>query len=420
MAFKPAFLEGFEENYINFMSPSGNVTTQGATVHSGSYAARFAPSSGFASISSGTIGFNASSMYVYFDSLPSKDCAIHQIAQISGIDHRVFIGINASTGKWRLGERLSGGTIYYGADGPSVATGEWIMLQLGPHTTSGTTHYTSGYINDVALDPSANPEGVAANLGTLLIGTSSSLYPGNADTFTFYVDDITHWYYGPAQRPELPFPDYQIERLYPVSDGTHSNGSSFTDNSSNSPPSVVYSRVDDFPPSSSDADYVSQTTIGTGDYLEVNFSDSSFTAGTQILGVQGRNSRRNNSGTQVSNLQVGIYDPGVSQFFGIAGNFISSSWQFNRTMIRDHDSYADFTIDDVNNLTGRIGYSSDVTPVPQSGWISLQVAGYLYTVNQYSKNNSIDAYLYNPDPEPAEASTVSSYSALWEGQNWWS
>jgi len=308
---------------------------------------------------------------VFISSLPGADVVTAQIGQNAGTERRCGVGIRAS-GKWAAFLKLNG-TIFWGADGPAVATGQWVRLDIlcqrtvvGPPET-----HTVDFMVDGTPGPQGTGTSAAAtsSFSPVILGNQSGV-TGNTGTYDEYFDDLALWIFGAGSFRTYPVGEGSVIILVPDGEGTHSNAASFTDDSANSPPVTPQTRLDEVPTSSM-ADYVDQTTLGGGDYIELTMSDiaiqgvadcvypiASFVAadGSATAFVRAFHVIDVNDASADITIFGGSVSASVKNYFG-------PSTQVPRGA--GSASTLDWTTADVNQLKARIGYSTDVSPNPR-------------------------------------------------------
>jgi hypothetical protein len=293
--------------------------------------------------------------------VPANDLVIAHLGQIAGTDHRAGVGINAATGKWRLFHRHSGGSIIWGSDGPDFVPDTWHFVQ----TREETSGIVEGYVDGTALTTLDTTSGHAGGvLGTYLLGNAI----GNTDTLDMYYADLIG--YGNLTRP-WPIPDFQVELLGPVGEGTHVNSGSFTDDAANSPPVTPHLRVDEIPVSTTGTDFISQTTIGASDYIELLLSNP--TNREAPIGIHCVGERSNGGGFNSSNISLRIVNASGSESI-FAGAFISGQSFIGNGIRTGLAAAPSWSAEDVDAMVARIGFSSDVTPTPEIHAVFLEVA----------------------------------------------
>jgi hypothetical protein len=148
--------------------------------------------------------------------------------------------------------------------------------------------------------------------------------------------------------------------------GTNVTPGSFSEDDGTAIDANTYNRLDDDPMTSL-TQYVRQTVIGTGAYVELTMAD---TAAACVVGV---------SGVVAYHAQTTAADDGKTSFFDGATERIVLDGDMSQTSIQYASAIitpaaAAWTPGAVNGLRARIGYSSDVTGNPYWDSLLLEVA----------------------------------------------
>jgi hypothetical protein len=234
------------------------------------------------------------------------------------------------------------------------------------------------YRIDVYFNSSANPhtldwkiDGVAQNQATrqLVAAADITIFyigPGVTTTTTdFYVDDFAY---------SLTAADYPIGGIYvkgylPNADGTHSNQANFEDagNAAISGANPAYDQFDAVPISSL-TEYVTELAVGTGDYVEVGFTNS--TEGKDPIHVQVSVAMSADTATG-NNATYRVRDGTTDA--DIFSDDPSQTTDIFRTLgMATKPSGGAWTEALFNALLFRFGFSSDANPDPRCGGVMVE------------------------------------------------
>jgi hypothetical protein len=196
-----------------------------------------------------------------------------------------------------------------------------------------------------------------------------------ATTHNFYIDNAIF----STSNGDYPLGDGFTEVLKPTADGTHNSGTVIKNTGGvvidGTPGKTAYDLLDEIPMTST-ADYVQQTGIDVTKYAEVDFTP---TARTSILGAMAVLAYHA-SGTAANNGQARIRDSAGQETIVFSGDMSESSLFFKTAMVTV--PAAGWTQTTVNGLLGRVGYSSDATPVPYwDGLVLILASGAVSTIN---------------------------------------
>jgi len=361
-------LTGYEHGTVGVASTSGvsNITVDSTQAHSGSYSMRVNKGSGFSEstgvertyYSNGTGNLPQAPVKVVhfalmFEALPAAD--VDRFFSLSGAANAngAIIGYQASSKKLTLRFQQSGGPVATSAS--PISAGGWYVIDLRYDAADGTPAM-DWQINGVAQTPIAYSTGTSAE--TISIGSLTS-----TDVFTIRIDDLAT----SATASNYPLPDLKVFGLRPNGMGTNVNPAYFQHEDGNAVGPTSWQRLDDLPLPTSNSDYVKQVTASGTSYLELTFED---TAETCILGAIAR-AGVNGSGSQNNNAKTSVFDASAERIVhsGLHGG---TSPTYRRLTITPASS--PWTQAAVNGLKLRIGYGSDVNPVPYWQAVHLEYA----------------------------------------------
>jgi hypothetical protein len=183
-----------------------------------------------------------------------------------------------------------------------------------------------------------------------------------------------------------PLGDGYTRRIAPNGYGTASGDSSFAVTTGTLADSW---QVLDGLPMETTADYISQTTIGTGDYLEYTFEDLASDGSEDSIQVVMPYYAQHSSGVSSNNFKVHIID-GATDNTAFSGAWLDSGgspWAiYNNYGLNLEGTFSsgdrwapggdanEWTRARVNALLMRLGYSSDVIDVPRVPAVEFEVA----------------------------------------------
>jgi hypothetical protein len=335
---------------------AGTWNVQSTIARNGRKALRLQPSTNqawvrkFMRTGTGNVDLAAARFYIEFEDFPDADCYLLSWPGDLGGSTKHF-GLAFNSGTNRIRPRVAS---TFGADGSALSLGVWYRIDAWMDYDLGTDAFLLKW----------QIEGVDQTDFSTTTADSplfSSIIFGNWDancTGDFSIDDYV------AIQILGSYPSYPIgagECFYRTSnaDGTHNNGSDFTDDASNSPPASVYDRLDEGP-SSSVADYVFQDTANAASYLEVEMEDIVSQATRQHGGVlrwaHTRPAVNGDSG------QARTYSPDESAEWAVAdeGSVLTNK-QYRAGAERYLEDETAFSMAKLNATVVRIGYGASVT-----------------------------------------------------------
>jgi hypothetical protein len=195
--------------------------------------------------------------------------------------------------------------------------------------------------------------------------------------------------------PEFVGPG-RVIALAPIADGTHNAGVNTMEDNAGTDigATAAWSIIDDVPMSEITT-YIQQSTIGAGNYAEVAFADAPTTemgtinAISAILAYSASSATNTNlaetrirrgDGTPTDVLGLGAAGTGAN---GAQTTAVGTGWDMSDTgpiykaalvpLSANGTDYIGWTIPLLNALLLRVGFGTDVTPVPRWGNIILEV-----------------------------------------------
>ena len=351
-ALNPFWLSGFEEG-INPAQPLYDAalaaSADSAVKRSGSYSARLDVASG----ASGYIAKAAVSATVTlrlamrFASLPASDVT-SVIGATANTGSSLALGYRASDQKLTL----RWGTATQEVSSTAISAGTWYVLDL--RVSAGANPRTADWRIDGVTQPaasSAEAGGLVAYIGP---GTTTA-----TDVFSANFDDII----ATTSGADYPIGAGSVLPLQVDGVGTHNNSGNFADDDGTAIDANSWTRIDEVPISST-ADHVRQTSASSTSYLDFSFANPSGSCIKAVNAILGYTSAGNPS----NNGRTSIYTDTTERVV-YSGDMSETSLSYRTATIAP--SGASWTQAQVDALTARIGYSTDVNPVPQ--WESLML-----------------------------------------------
>lgn len=287
------------------------------------------------------------SFYIRFEAgtgFPASDANLFQIT-VTTASQQARVNYDSASGKLKL---VNNNTLLGTTFGPALSTGVWYHVEVY-FDTSATTYVLKARVNDdVSTEVSVGRSGLAAeDIALVTLGTAVATGPAS----TLYFDDVIV----SNTLADYPLGPYTVEKLAPTSDGTHNGGTNVIEKNGGTDigggTTDAYTMVNEVPPENTD--YIQQAGAGSGNYAEVVFANPSAASwgATYRCAIEG-------AGGGASDLLIRIVDSGgttkVDQ--GGAGAVSGTTRRYSR-------GYVD------GNVTGnkaRIGFATDVTPVPRA------------------------------------------------------
>jgi hypothetical protein len=255
------------------------------------------------------------------------------------------------------------GTTYTGQESVELAFGQWHCIDFRLDITTST----------IKVDFRVNNTAITQSTWAGTAGTFPNLHVGTCDTTTatFYLDNLVL----SQTTGDYPFKtsgELEVEKRLPSSKSASSNPGTnvIEDNTGadiNDSTNPAYQFLDDFPISGG-TDYVRQYATGTGNYAETAFEDSDKTS---ILGVSMILSYQSAS-TLSNNGQTRARDSGGVETTIFSGDMSETSRYYKMRAVANPSG--GWTTSEVNALKGRVGYSSDASPIPYWHCLLIQVA----------------------------------------------
>jgi hypothetical protein len=293
-------------------------------------------------------------LYLRFDALPASNVNAVLVGDLAaGNDLR--LGYQVSPSRFTL--RFGNGAMTAGST--AISAGIWyrIDLRLIANTNPRTAAWQIDGVDQTAI--SAN--GAASTVNTIRLGSTVA-----ADSFTVNYDDVMI----SATAGDYPLGSGTVVGLRPAAMGTSAGTGSFRNNDGSTISATTWQGLDDDPMSST-ADYVRQQTIGTGDYVELTFDQTTATCVTGVSALLAYHS----AGTAANDGRTSIVD-GSTERIVLDGDMSVTSLRYVDLIVSPAASA--WTVSAANALRARIGHSSDVTPNPYWDALLLEVATGIY------------------------------------------
>lgn len=282
------------------------------------------------------------SFYVNLATLPGSSFLIlGQCAGPSSAPTLVYDSASARFGmKWTLGA-----TTYFGPG--AVVAGRWYLIDWKFDVSGSTFTQTARCDGNLGTEATLTIAGTAGDITTMQLGTANT----NQGTANVNFDD---WIYG-TTLADYPYGEHTVELLKPISDGTHSTTGT---NVTNQAGTVIggafttaYQLVDEVPPESTD--YIKQIVVASGDYAEVVFATPTGTpwGATYWCAIEGE-------AANAADLLLRVVNSSGTTLLDQGGTGAVSG-----TTRRYSVGYL---AGDPTGNKGRVGFASDVSPVPRA------------------------------------------------------
>jgi hypothetical protein len=354
----PVVVTGFEHGTVSaagggiFSAVSGSGVSADATVtRTGNYSLKVVDGSG---ASSAAIAVGSGAAVARIDirlaSLPSSNVtALLKLDAASGND--LQLGYQASSRRLTL--RFANRPVTLASS--TVAAGTWYRIDL--RLVVSTNPRTADWEIDGVPQTPITQNGGTSTVSTLRLGSTVG-----ADDFTANYDDVVVSSAG----GDFPIGDGSVEGLRPDGLGTSAGPNSFRNDDATVIDGTTPQRLSD-DPMTSQAEYVAQQTVGPADYVEVTFDDTSSRC---IVGVSALLSYHA-AGSSANRGTTRIFD-GATERTVFSGDMSVTALQYASAIVAP--ATAPWTKAAVNGLVARIGYSSDVNPLPYWDGLLLEIA----------------------------------------------
>lgn len=354
----PILITGFESGAVSrdggglFSTISGSGSApDAAVVRSGGYSLRIDdPSTARAYVTlPAARAVIVARLYLRLDTLPAADVTeLLVLDAVSGNDLR--LGYQAST------QHL---TLRFANRAPVVATSRvsadsWIRIDL--EFTAGTNPRSVAWQVDGAAQAGLSTSGAATTVRYLRLGSNVS-----GDTYTVNYDDVVI----SGTAGDYPIGEGTVVPLRPDGMGANAGPDSFHHDGGPVIDANTYRRLDDDPIDTT-SDYVQQDTAGASDYLEVTLSDTSERCIVGVSGLVAYHSQaaaRNNGTTRLVD--------GATEQAIYSGDMSETRLFYRSALIPPTGAWTKAA---VNALRMRIGYGTDIRPVPYWDALLVEIA----------------------------------------------
>ena len=353
-----AFLTGFEWGPISGLGPFSAAATVGGSpmvdtvARSGAYGLKIAKTStGASSITRSLTGsVVVTRVAVMLDVLPSS--SVTQLLSLQPtLGSAAVVRFNPAGAKLELalGASVAAATV-------PVVAGTWVVVDL-TLDTSGATR-TAGWRVDGVAQTSVSIIDVPTSVASLVLGSNTT-----SDAYVARYDDVAIG----RSTATFPLSDGRVLGLAPNASPTAGNSGSTAFRYDNDSPidSNAFARLAEVPMTSTAA-YVKQISANAGAYVQMSFTDVE--AGACVSGVQATVAYRSGGGGGANAASTRILD-GATGSTVHTGSMVSTSLQYASAMVTP--AAGSWTATAVNGLVARIGYASDVSPVPY--WDALRL-----------------------------------------------
>lgn len=285
---------------------------------------------------------------IRFNSLPSAN--VNSLAS-----SYVTAGTNLMLGYRASDQRL---TLTYGAigansaaSGSPIAANTWYVIDMRAQV--GSNPRTGDWRIDGVAQPSVSSAETAAS--NTLVGLGSNA----TETFTAYYDDIL----ASTTAADYPIGGGLVRALRPDSVGTHDFATNFRHEDGTAIDGTSWNRLTETPMDSSAASVQQRTASGSSS-LAFNFADPADTCIRAVSAVLAYHS----SGNGGNNGKTSIFDGSVERNV-FSGDMGGTTLGYKSTVIPPDGT--GWTKTELSGLVGRVGYATDVNPIPM--WDALML-----------------------------------------------
>lgn len=294
------------------------------------------------------------SFYIYFPtSLPASDALIAHVGGPTATTARPQMYFHQATSKLALayGSNLTNVSDF----GAAISANTWYLVDWKVDI-SGTTFTQTAQLDGANSATPTKSAQTATDITLFALGSTSTTGPA----ITINYDD---WVFG-VTLADYPLGAHSVALLKPTSDGTHNagtnvieaNGGADIDGST----TTAFNLIDEVPPEN--ADYIQQSATGSGNYAEVVFASPP--AGTKWgttywCAIEG-------AAANGSDMLLRVVDSGGSTLLdqGGAGAVSGTTRRYS----------VGYLAGDPTGNKGRVGFATDVSPVPRALTFVAQVA----------------------------------------------
>lgn len=358
----PIWLTGFEHGAVSasggglfdgLISIGGTwATATASAARSGGYGLRIqtANALSFAYVTKNTTGaIRVARLSIQLPTLPSTDADLAQFNASTGGD--LWIMYKGSGQKLAL--RIGTGTPVEMSGAFSAAT--WYSLDIRYNV--GTNPRTAEWqVDGVAQTDVTSAEATATSVSSIQLGADSSTISD------MYFDDLMV----SSTSADYPIGELSVSSLALNGMGTSVNPPSFQHDDNTAINATSYTRLDETPMTSL-ADYIKQVTSNTTRYIEMTFADTTqecIRGVSAVLAYHG-------SATQANTGKTSIFD-GTTERIVYSGAMNVTALNYKSLVVPPIT--APWSQAALNGLLVRVGYSSDINPVPYWDAVLLEYA----------------------------------------------
>ncbi len=358
----PVEVTGFEHGAVStsggatglFSAIAGTGTTADAAVaRTGNYSLKVTDLAG---ANNATVAISPAAaaavgrIYVRLAALPAANVnELLTLDATGGSDLR--LGYQASSRQFTL--RFANAAVTLASS--TVSAGSWYRVEL--RFVASTNPRRADWQIDGVAQTAISATGSGSTVRSIRLGSTVA-----ADSFTANYDDALI----STTSGDYPIGDGTVVGLRPDGMGTPNTPGSFRNDDGTAIDANTYLRLVDSPLISL-TDYVRQQTIGAANYIEVTFANTGASCVVGVSGVLAYHA----AGTAADRGKASIFDGGTERIL-LNGDMSVTPLTYRVVIVAP--AAAAWTQGAVNGLTGRIGYSSDVTPNPYWDGLLLEVA----------------------------------------------
>lgn len=396
----PIWLSGWEHGtlpaavsgggiYDSIMGVIGtNISVQSTIKRTGQYALRLAPTATVAARQTINISPAVTVVvlrgYVYIETMPTgaTPLTLLEVDCVTSANNPRIV-LYGNTSELRIYTSSTDHSLLMSG----VTTGVWYRINYSVKVAANPWVLKARV--DGGTEVTHNSAQAADTLGTMRWGTGSTTGPAAV----FYWDDCIY----SVTEADHPIAAGQIERLPPVSDGTHATPSSFQDSGNaaiNASTNPAFGDLDDVPLPTGTAptsDFIKQITANTAHYIELSIQDpvsgvASYNGVQGLLAYGGASATANRGGTVVrrsDGTEVEIWGRSA-----VRQDYSETTVFYKRAVITAPGG--GWTQQQISDLVFRVGYSDDVSPVPT--WQALMLE-YDYTPGAWDNSGALSQTL---------------------------
>lgn len=289
-------------------------------------------------------------VYLRLAALPAANVTeLLTLDALAGADLRLGFAAGASP---RLTLGFVGGSVTQAST--TISAGTWVRVDL--RLVANTNPRTADWQVDGLAQTAVSFAGTASTVSALRLGSNVG-----ADVYTVNFDDVM----ASATAGDYPIGEGSVLPLRPDGVGTHSVPGSFLHDDGSAIDATTHQRLDDDPLTSS-ADHVRQQVTGVASYVELTLGDTSATCLVGVAGLVAYHS----ASSSTNNGKSSIFD-GATERILFNGDMSEVGLFYRSAIVARAGGW---TTAAVNALRARIGYSTDVSPLPYWDALLLEAA----------------------------------------------